>query len=344
MKELAAARLWTDGSVPPPADMREIVLAIRAALTKGECDLGQAVLAMAQVRDDAGDYAALLADLGARLVRKAAHDARVAGQKAVQDQDFIAARLHFACLDKLVPGHPWANKMLRWTTGLAPDFAARLEAERPCVRRRAFITGCGRSGTWMLAAMMSGLADTRMLPGERPLGDFLWMPNEDAIHLLKRQHDAYRYFDKVPAEISIIHIVRHPWAVLASHHRGSANYISRDRLEGEHCAFLAHLADRSNTVVVRYEDLVQTPEAAQSQIEAVLKTTGAWPFADFWCKSVLAPDIVSAMHGLRPLEPTSIDAWRRVEGLAEHLRETGALDSPVLREIAIRFGYDLSVG
>lgn len=343
MSDLVTARLWVTRAAPLPADIRDMVQAIRAALVQGECELGNAVLALVQARDDATAHKALLADLGERLILKAAHDARIAGRQAVQDQDFAAARDHFSRLATLVPNHPWADRLLRWTTGLAPDFAARLAAELPHVRCRAFITGCGRSGTWMLAAMMGGLSDTRMLPGERPLGDFLWMPDEDAIHVLKRQHDAYRYFDRIPADISVIHMVRHPWAVLASQHKEVQNYISRDRIEGEHHAYLTHLADRPNTLVLRYEDLVRAPEATQSQIEALLKTTAAWPFAEFWRNTVLDPAIVSAMHGLRPLDPASVDAWRRADSLRGYLRDTGAQDSTVIGDMAERFGYDLEI-
>ena len=196
--------------------------------------------------------------LKARKVAASLH--RINGMEALKSLDYERARIEFKALDRLEPEHPWANSYLRRASGLAPSFARRLQVSHPSVQDRIFLTGCGRSGTWLLAAMLTAIKNLNMAVGEKPLGEFLWMPNEPEIQLVKREHNAYENFDLVPHYIKILHIVRHPFDVLVSKHLDKEYYISLERMEKEHASMFSHLVERPNTCIVKYENLVNTPD------------------------------------------------------------------------------------
>lgn len=339
----AALALWQQAANAVPREIRFAIRGVGAALRLREPEPAQALLAEAMAHPRAGEHAALLEKLARKCDTLRITRHRRLAQEAIDAADFATARDHLACLAALRPDHPWAEKRLRWVSGLAPDFAERLYAAHPHVRQHVFLTGCGRSGTWLMAAMLMGIADLHALPGEQPIGAFLWMPDADVIQLIKRQHNAYLHFDRLPPDVRVIHMVRHPWDVLSSTHRSVENYISMARIEGEHRAFFAHLADRPGTLVVRYEDVVLRPAAEQARIQAFLGAPAVTPFADFWRNTTLPVDVVKAMHGLRPLDAGALHRWRTDPEQTAYLRDLQATSTGVLAAFAARFGYDLTL-
>ena len=339
----AALALWQQAATEVPGEIRFAIRGAGAALRLGEPEPAQTLLAQAVAHPRAGEHAALLAKLAQQCdaLRIARH--RRLAQEAINAADFATARDHLGRLATLCPDHPWAERRLRWVSGLAPDFADRLHAAHPHVRQHVFLTGCGRSGTWLMAAMLMGITGLRALPGEQPIGAFLWMPDADVIQLIKRQHNAYLYFDRLPPHVRVIHMVRHPWDVLSSTHRTVENYISMARIEGEHRAYFAHLADRPGTLVVRYEDVVLQPAVEQARIEAFLGAPAVTPFADFWRNITLPADVLEAMHGLRPLDAGALHRWRTDPEKIAYLRDLQATSTGMLAAFAARFGYDLTL-
>lgn len=268
---------------------------------------------------------------------------RIEGIQAYNQADYGAARTKFDALAKAVPNHPWAKSRAIEAAGFAPDFAFRLRNELPKVRSRIFLTGCGRSGTWLLTAMLSCIPEIRTPEKEEPLGAFLEKPNEAKIHLVKRQHNAYLFFDKVPSDIKIIHVVRHPLDVLISQHLKNKNHISLSRIESEHAMYFTHIRNRANTLTVRYEDMVEKPMSVQKKIENFLSEKAYRPFKEFYLEAGVRPEVSSAMHGLRPLDASKLHRWRQDPEMKSYLSELIKESNGTLASFSKTFGYNLEL-
>jgi tetratricopeptide (TPR) repeat protein len=326
-----------------PGDARFSMRRCGAAIRLSDPTAAAQALMAARAIDAQGPLAEKLDQLEERIAQLRVTQDRILGVQAFEAGDFATAAHHLDALAAAVPDHPWAHAKARIAAGLAPGFAQRLQAEQPHVSARVFLSGCGRSGTWLLMAMLQGIEGMQTAPGEQPFGAFLDLPNDEAIHLVKRQHNAYLHFDKIPQGVKVIHVIRHPFDVLMSAHRGTAHHITLDRLEGEHSAYFQHLADRPDTCVVRFEDMVHTPDAVQSRIEAFLGVKSSRRFEDFYKHADLGDEIVEAMHGLRPLDKTSLHRWRGDREAEGFLRQKVANSTGVLTRFAQAFDYDLDL-
>lgn len=259
--------------------------------------------------------------------------------------DYDTAKVHFEKMDKLDPEHPWANFYLRKCTGLSTTFYNSLLKSHPKVEQRAYLTGCGRSGTWLLTAILSSLETLRISDGECQLGEFAWMPNLPETQLVKRAHDAYLYFYSVPEDIKIIHVVRHPFDVLVSTHLAKKNLITLENLEAEHKAFFSKLQNRKNTLVVKYEDIVKNVEEVQTEIESFLNLKSQHPFKDFhmYAHTHLSDLVMKSMHGLRPLDPSRLSSWKNSESELEFLRNLIKDSDGTLAQFAEHFDYEIDI-
>ena len=90
----------------------------------------------------------------------------------------------------------------------------QIDADRPI--KRIYIMGCGRSGTWLLTAVMSTFKGVCVLSKEVPIDFFGRLTTTGAALILKRNSDAYQHIEQIPQRIGIIYIVRHPFDVLTS--------------------------------------------------------------------------------------------------------------------------------
>lgn len=338
-----ALAYWLDCSEQWPDEITFYLRQIGASLRTEKPEVAMSSLKNARRLDVDKDHSAALDGLQARAEKLQASLYRIRGHEAFEAGDFEVARQNFEDLSEVVPDHPWAAARARVAAGLSPLFSQRLRDALPLVRDRVFLTGCGRSGTWLLTAMLNCIPDIRNAERETPLGAFLEMPNEPMIHLVKRPHDAYKHFDKIPPEIKVIHVVRHPFDVLCSRHRETERFISLERLEAEHAAYFAHLENRPNTLTVKYEDIVRHPDLVQKAVESVLNVRSALPFQDFYRNADMADYIVEAMHGLRPLDATSLHAWRGKDDDKSYLREQVTQSDGTLEKFAAAFDYDLTI-
>lgn len=314
-----------------------------AALRITDPDSATRALACAREADQDGGLADKLDHLEQKITRLRLSQYRIRGVAAFEAGDFEDARQHLEALAAADPDHPWAKAKARIAAGLAPGFAERLRRERPRADQRVFLTGCGRSGTWLLMAMLQGMANLHTAPGEQPLGAFLDLPDTDGIHLVKRLHNAYLHFDCIPADIKVLHVVRHPYDVLISTHLGTPHHITLNRLEGEHARYFSHLATRPGTCVIKFEDMVQQPDAVQERVEAFLGVKSERPFRDFHLHADLGAEVQNAMHGLRPLDPSTLHRWRTDAAALAFLREAHAHSDGTLDRFAAAFDYDLTL-
>ena len=90
---------------------------------------------------------------------------------------------------------------------------------------RVFVIGCGRSGTWLLMQLLSTLKDQDIVPQELPVEAFGLFATRTSRLLIMRHFLAYQTIQRIPPEVRIIYIVRHPYDVLTSH-----NPLTKNRL------------------------------------------------------------------------------------------------------------------
>ena len=96
--------------------------------------------------------------------------------------------------------------------------------------------------------------------------------------------------------------------------------------------------DATDAHVVRYEDVVTDPAAAQAAVERFVGQPMAVPFAA--CMSVDRPDFdPTTLRGRRPLDTTRVARWRQPGHAARLTAVLAAL--PELRAAVTDLGYDV---
>ena len=210
---------------------------------------------------------------------------------------------------------------------------------------RIHIIGCARSGTTMLHLAM-GCFSNLMRPEDEtsPLYPFLaerarlvlrvgWRPGRK-FYVTKRDSGWYKpkHRDALIAltrmeNIGLICMVRDPRDVMISRHAESKfgppteAYVTPLRwyesiLAGEH--IFRALSDYPRKLLLRYEDLVTQPQAAERRmIECfgLAQNPGALPIdriKDNYerLKIAFGADQIMALNGLRNMSPSSIGRWR----------------------------------
>lgn len=339
----AAFEFWSACLAQLPDEIAFYLRQSTAALRTQKPDHALSSVRTARKLDIEGKHSEALDGLQVRAEKLQVSLFRIRGFEAFEAGNYELARQNFEALALAVPDHPWAEGRARQAAGFSPLFAQRLAEQLPLVRQRIFLTGCGRSGTWLLTAMLHCIPDIRQAKQESPLGSFLDMPNEARVHLVKRPHDAYKHFDKIPSDIKVLHVIRHPFDVLCSRHRKTERYISMARLEAEHAAFFSHLVDRPQTHIVKYEDMVLRPTDVQSEVEEFLGVTSGSLFSEFHRASDMSEDVVEAMHGLRPLDTSALYRWRTSETDTAYLKEQIQKSDGTLKRFAQYWGYRIEL-
>ena len=265
---------------------------------------------------------------------------RSEGAIAFNAKQYDIALTKYEQLSALSPEHPWAHKYRDLCRGLSNNFYEDLQLRLPTVKNRVYVTGCGRSGTWLLTSMLRCLESVDILPGENPIGHFWSMGDNACTHIIKRQHDAWRYFSLLPTEIKVIHMVRHPYDVLLSSHLGRENHISLERIHEEHDAFFEHLASRPNTLTLRYEDLVSKTGTVQEKVMRFTGLKAKHAFDQFHRYVDLNQEVQNAMHGLRPVDASAVDKWKFSERTDDIIRAVKQSRSDIITRFMLYFNYD----
>ena len=81
---------------------------------------------------------------------------------------------------------------------------------------RVYVMGCGRSGTWLLLALLSSLEDVCIIPKELGVEYFGVFSTKCSTLIIKRSFDAFLKVRGIPKDIEITYIIRHPFDVLTS--------------------------------------------------------------------------------------------------------------------------------
>src|SRR5262249_33886589 len=90
---------------------------------------------------------------------------------------------------------------LKQQPGALQQRLAEIDNRKP--RRRIYVMGCGRSGTWLLTHVMTTFFGVEVVPRELPVEYFGLLMSDSSVLVLKRDSYAYQSVQKIPATIEI---------------------------------------------------------------------------------------------------------------------------------------------
>lgn len=227
------------------------------------------------------------------------------------------------------------------------DELARIDGAQP--RTRVFIAGCPRSGTTLLLNMMRCFDNVAVDLSERSYDHFALLESDAPVQVLKRTGHCYDTLTAAPSAISIIYLVRHPFDVLTSRHRGDlakGYFTTVEEWIAEYRAFVAlrELRADSGLLVLRYEDLVQEADIVQAKIQRWLSGTPMHARLPFTRFHEIARDDETlyqvALSGVRPVDTSSIAKWRHDEALRQDLQQLVAKAPAEIAAFMKAFGYE----
>lgn len=211
---------------------------------------------------------------------------------------------------------------------------------------RIYVMGCGRSGTWLLTAIISTFRDVCLIPREMEVENFGIYRTQAPTLVLKRYYTSFEKIERIPAEIKIAYIVRHPYDVLTSHNPNTKRryHISPHRWLGEMMA-LQYLVDtgRPDTKIIRYEDLVMNAETVQEELAGYFHLENSASPKDIVSTFHAPPEAVAAMHGLRPIDTNSINKYKRDGEKIDYLKKIRPRLGRMLDWIAHEYRYDIAL-
>ena len=143
----------------------------------------------------------------------------------------------------------------------------------------------------------------------------------------------------IPPEIDLLYIVRNPLDVMTSRHQETPRYITPKRWADEARALRALMEQGRDLTVVRFEDVIQTPDQVQERLAARYGLTIEERFSASRAQYGLSPQIQGAMHGARPLDVDAIGRYRNNPDDFAYLRKGAAGIGDDLAWFAEAFGY-----
>lgn len=234
-----------------------------------------------------------------------------------------------------------------------------LAARLPVWPRQVILSGCPRSGTTLLYAMLRGVACGAYCPdSERTALRYLASPRR--LVVTKRPFDVMRVGEilarnRLRKPLHFVFVLRDPRNLVSSMHESVpgeffqgfdyAHFVAKegwsslsdDGVVAWARGFRDALAIPGlRCTTVRYEDLVADPDAVQTRLAGELDIAMRGRFSDFHLKGVperLAP----ALNSLRPADPAGIEAWRKPERLARVLHQFALC--PELFRVMADWGY-----
>ena len=208
---------------------------------------------------------------------------------------------------------------------------------------RILIVGCARSGnTLMLYLMTEGFGGMERQVGET--GEVVpeAKPGVVAVGKFPRRASILDEIGLLDQEdLGIIYMMRDPRDVLTSLHPAKPNnyWVQPARWKREAQAALK-FQSHERVLLVRFEDLLKEPALSQERIARKFDLKIAMPFAEAhsWTPKSEGDMInVTAMHGIRPLDPAEIGSWQDNEKDRTHVEH--CLWDMQLVTLMKQFGY-----
>ena len=166
--------------------------------------------------------------------------------------------------------------------------------------------------------------------------------DEGRILLTKRPKDTV-YMQAVmrhDPEFYVIYVLRDPRDVIVSRHgKDKSKYYSNIRLWRELHEAARPLRDHERFLEVKYEDFVTHPDDIQRRIMAKFPwLEKVHDFSAYHEHAVVSEKSRKAMHGVRPIAPTSVGLWKQNLARIRGQQELHGSLTPVLVEC----GYEAS--
>lgn len=214
------------------------------------------------------------------------------------------------------------------------------------LKTHVVICGFPRSGTTLLQLMLeTSAADAKAFGRERSglsVARYTW-PGRHAVLISKKPDDIFHvdeirscYSDR-QADARFVVSVRDPRSVLTSKFATKPGHFvpaQKWRAVYEHIQYVRQFQD---VILVEYRDLVENPNRVQEQLAAFIGCASRTRFDQF-LGAVPEHFDTRALNGVRPLDPASIDRWRR----PEHRDRIRAIlqEIPELPQRLIEMGYE----
>lgn len=180
---------------------------------------------------------------------------------------------------------------------------------------RIFVFGCARSGTTLLLNLFRTFTTATVLDGEHCSTDLREHPGDQTVIAKRTPHCAEHLLTDLPhlKPLWIIDVVRDPRDVITSRLAPWPSYYCGFERWARDTATTAALRGRHLRLLhLRYEDLLDHPDAIQADLADILGLTPATRFSD-WPQGLpadLSAQARSALGGLRPLTPDRAGRWR----------------------------------
>ncbi len=211
------------------------------------------------------------------------------------------------------------------------------------MRTNLHIVGCPRSGTTLLAEMMS-ICFAVDGYSEHEESIFRLRADGDGVYLSKKPNDIL-WVDRLlefDTRLFVIAIIRDPRSVICSIHAGHpgmyfCNYPVWKRAEKG----LRRIRNHPHALVISYEDLVSDPDGTQQKISHIFPfLTRTRLFSEFHLHASSSQKSINALGGIRAVDKSRKTGWM------EHLpRLKQQLDRyPSMLEDLVYYGYETDDG
>lgn len=220
----------------------------------------------------------------------------------------------------------------------------RIDQLRPI--RRIYVMGCGRSGTWLLTALMSTFKDTCVVSKEVPVEFFAKLTTNGRTLVLKRNNVSFRRFSQIPDRIKIVYAIRHPYDVLTSNNPTSERtyHIDSERWLGELAALRSTLEQgRHGICIIRYEDLVADARDVQRKLGENFGLEIGSSLKNLPAVFKASKEAELAMHGLRSIDARSLHRYKTDPIKIAYLKALKPQLEEMLDWASSRFDYDASL-